>query len=176
MRNFHTTRFLLLGALSLSLFACKAPKIEQPAAERDLLIIAESTGFELVPESALERSFLEFILPDGEKEVLRSVVLLREGDRVSSAYFVRSPSSPQYFLTLKERAFDLFSSQMSGLIDERVTREGYLPMDILAFTDPVLGEDRFLFALIGDTLYEFHVAPEKENVVQGLLLEVARAS
>ena len=174
MRNFHTTRFLLLGVLCVSLGACATPKTQQPAAERDLLIIAESTGFELVPESALERSFLEFILPPEEKDILRSVVLLREGDRVTSAYFVRSFSSPQHFLTLKERTFDLFSSQMSGLIDERVTREGYLPMDIFSFTDPVLGEDRFLFALIGETLYEFHVAPEKENVVQGLLLEVAR--
>ena len=116
MRNFHTTRFLLLGVLCVSLGACATPKTQQPAAERDLLIIAESTGFELVPESALERSFLEFILPPEEKDILRSVVLLREGDRVTSAYFVRSFSSPQHFLTLKERTFDLFSSHMSGLI------------------------------------------------------------
>ncbi len=154
--------------------ACESTEPKQPREVRDILSTAQSTGFELLPESEAEQSFLQFLLPQNEQTTLRSVTLLRDGDRVAALYFVNSPNAEDFYLTLKEGLFDLFSSQMTNLVDEKIEREGYESFDVLAFTDPVLGEDRFLFALLGDSLYEFHVATEKEPLVQGLILEVAR--
>jgi hypothetical protein len=142
----------------------------------DLLAVSKANGFELLPESSGEKSFLEFLVNEEEKTALRSVILLHESERVAAVYFLKSGDSPSKFLFLKEQAFDLFSSRMTNLVDDRIEREGYLPMDILAFTDPVLGESRFFFALVHDTLYEFHVAEGKENTLQGLLLEIARTT
>lgn len=176
MQNFKRSRTLLLILALATTSACGTNEPENPPEVRDILEIAKSTGFELLPESEDERSFLELLLPEEEKAALRTVVLLRDGDRVAALYFVHSSHAEQRFFTLKEQTFDLFSSQMTNLIDETITREGYRSLDVFAFTDPVLSEARFLFALIGDSLYEFHVATEKESLVQGLILEVGRVS
>ena len=164
--------FLLMTLVFTS--ACASAELEKPQEGRDILAIAQSTGLELLPVSATEQSFLQLVLPAEERAALRSAVLLRDGERVAALYFIQSPNAEKFSFAIKERAFDLFSSQMTNLIDERVAREGYQAFDVFAFMDPVLGEDRFLFARIGESLYEFHVAAEKESVVQGLILEVAR--
>ena len=166
--------FFLLIALAFT-SACETAEPEQPRAVKDILEIAKSTGFELLPVSATEQSFLQFLFP-GEQTALRSAVLLRDDERVAALYFLHSPNAKNFSFTLKERAFDLFSSQMTNLINERIERAGYASFDVFAFTDPVLGEDRFLFVLLGNVLYEFHVKAEMETVVQGLILEVARES
>ena len=168
---------------SLILISCSSSEVLDKSSDvSSLPRIAQETEFTLSPVSAKEREFLHTLLPSNRSNSIQSIVLLRddgstgspEPDRVAAAYWYEHAETKRHMEVLTERMFDLFSSRMTDLVDEVIERDGYHPIDVLAFTDPVLSDERFVFALIGDTLYEFHVREENEGWVQGLLLELAK--
>jgi hypothetical protein len=160
---------------SLMLISCSSSEEASVSdASSDLPNIAEQTGFTLSSVSTKEREFLHTLLPENRSNSIQSVVLLRDEDRTAAAYWYEHAETKKHMEVLTERMFDLFSSRMMNLVDEVIERDGYHPIDVLAFTDPVLSDERFVFALIGNTLYEFHVREENEGWVQGLLLELAK--
>ena len=165
----------------LTLAGCTPPVPEQKSG---LALIAEQTGFTVLPMPAGERSLLREILPPERQNILHALVLLRGGDRIASVTFYHAPNTEQHMGIVREAAFRRFSEKMARLIDETVRREGIAPIAVLAFTDPAFaeasaggpafGSERVLFARIRDGLYEFHYPEEQEGWVQGLLVEIAR--
>lgn len=151
------------------------PKDIPEGSSLDIVAAAREAGFTLHRISPSEQSVLRILLPEERQQFIRSAVLQRDGDRTAAIFWYRNPEVEQHMQILTEYLFDQFSSEMTNLIDEAVKRrEGFDRIDVLAFTDPMLSEERFVFAQIRDQLYEFHVSEEKEEWVQGLLLEIAR--
>jgi hypothetical protein len=134
--------------------------------------LSERKGFTNLPVSHTETSFLNYVLPP-ERGAIASTVLLRNGDRVSAVYWYASPDASAILQRITEKSFDAFSPLMSNLVDEVIEKDGLVPIDVLAFTDPKIGEERYIFAVIGNTIYEFHVAQGAEPIVQGLLVAIA---
>ena len=165
---------LFLFGLGASGTFRKESPLRRASTNGDLFTIARETGFDFLPVSRSEQSFLQRILPEGRKHILRSMVFLRGGERIAAVYYYRSPDVPAHLHALKAWVYELFSRAMTRLVDETLAREGLVPVAILAFTDPALSEERFLFAQIHDSLYEFHFPEAQEGVVHGLLLELAR--
>lgn len=142
----------------------------------DLMTIAREAGFDFLPVSGREQSFLAKVLPESHKHILRSIVLLQGEERVAAIYWYRSSSSDSHLHTVKSWMYELFSGEMTNLVDETLTREELAPITVLAFTDPSMSEERFLFAKIRDHLYEFHFQQQREPLIHGLLQELARDS
>lgn len=157
-------------------FVERAHRNAHPATETnlDLMTIARKAGFDFLPVSGSEQSFLATLLPKERKHLLRSVVLLTGGERLAAAHWYRSVSQASHLEAVKSSMYGLFSKDMRRLVDDTVTQEGFAPIEVLAFTDPALGEERFLFAHIRDHLYEFHFHEKNEGLVQGILQELAR--
>ena len=132
--------------------------------------VAQKKGYAFQPVSRKEKSILKAV----SSNQLRSVVLMRDDDRVAAAFWFSDPDTEGSMDTLTAYVFDLFSEDVQRLIDKPIHREGFALIDLLAFTDPALSEERMVFAKIRDSLYEFHVAEENEGWVQELLLEIAR--
>jgi hypothetical protein len=151
---------------------------EVPSRNPDLISIARENGFTVSPVSRNEKSYLKRVIP--ESSILRSIVILKKEsdlgsdiDRVASAYWFRSTHADILMKTLTSQMFDLLSANVENLIDEDLHREGYATIDMLAFNDPALSEERIIFVQIRDELYEFHTLVDKEELVMGLVLEVA---
>jgi hypothetical protein len=166
---------LLFMGMLMVLNGCVHEEIaDSPKPPPELITIARETGFTLTPVNQSEKNFLHTVIPGNEERVLRSVTILRENDRIAAVFWYHDENVAAHMQTLTMRLFDHFSSGMHTLVDEVIQKEGYAPIDILAFTDPVLSEERFVFAVIHHQLYEFHVNEENEGWVQGLLLEIAK--
>lgn len=140
----------------------------------DLMEVAKSAGFTLAQVRKSEQSYFERLLPSDKNHLIRSIVILRDHDRIAASYWYQNPKVIQHMEAITEYFFYQFSKEMTDLVDEAVIKEGYAEIDVLAFTDPTLLEERIVFARIRNQLYEFHVTEEKEGWVQGLLLELAR--
>lgn len=144
----------------------------------DLISIARENNFAVAPVSRNEKNHLRGIVPEGS--VLRSIVILKKDDdlsadldRVASAFWFRSPNADVLFKTLKSQVFDLLTDEVFDLVDETLRHEGYSEIEMLGFSDPGVFEDRIVFVRIRDELYEFHVGEGREEVVNGLILEIA---
>jgi hypothetical protein len=167
-------RYATIG-IALFLASCISTEKTGVPHQDHLISIAEETGFTPVPVPGGEKNFLHDFLPRGQ--TLRSTTLLREGDRIAAVFWFKDPLADFHLNSLRKMLYDRFSRGMHSFIDEEIQpEEGAAAIDVFAFTDSVMSSERFLFARIGKTLYEFHVAEEKEQWVQGILLEIARTT
>jgi len=172
MRKLFMVGSLLVSALSTGMTGCTSENVQTSdrSTNEDLMVVAQTKGYAFRPVSRKEGSILHAV----SSRQLRSVVLMRDDDRVAAAFWFSDPDAKGLMDMLTAYTFDLLSKDVQRLTDEPIHRNGFAPIDLLAFTDPALSEERMVFAKIRDSLYEFHVSEEKEGWVQGLLLEIAR--
>ena len=164
----HALLFSTLFCVGCS-FGGSEQQEEQRTSNPELPTVAKHTGFSLTTVPSRELHFLQ-----SYHDHVESTVLLRDEDRVAAVFWYQSDEVAGDMNQLTEELFSRFSPRMHGLVDEVIQREGFAPIDILSFTDPVFSNEQFVFVRIRNSLYEFHVSEEKEGWVQGLLLELAR--
>ena len=121
----------------------------------------------IVTETTQEESLIQKIVPSDV--ALESRVLLKNNDRIAFFSWIETSKVKDYFLALKEALHASFSSDLRDLVDENQQRDGKPVRDVLSFLDPAIHEDRLLFVRVRQRLYEFHVAPGKEQDVQSLM-------
>jgi hypothetical protein len=166
--------FTALLCTALLVGCTQADPEPQPAAEKgNLPFIAQNRGFQLLPGAKKEQNFLDIVVRSRGGGSVQSTVLMRDNDRIAAAFWIEVPDARSIMQEITERSFIAFSKEMTNLVDEVLEIDGHLPIDVLAFTDPKMGEERFLFAHIGEAVYEFHIAEGEEDLIQGLLLELS---
>ena len=122
---------------------------------------------QLATETTDETSLLARAVPANQKTESR--VLLQDNDRLAFIAWTESPDVKTYFLSLKEALTTAFSSELQDLVDEVQEREGKPTRNVLSFFDPGIHEERVLFFRVRQRLYEFHITPGKEPMVQELM-------
>ncbi len=131
----------------------------------DVLEVLNTQG--IASETTTEESLLQRVMPPGA--TVQSRVLLKDNDRVAFFAWVESPEVKDYFTALKEALESSFSSAMRDLLDETQNPDGKPSRNVLSFYDPAIHEDRLLFVRVRERLYEFHVAPGKEPIVNDMM-------
>ena len=126
-----------------------------------------------VAEPKKERSLIQQVIPEGIADI-QTKILLKDGDRVGLIAWTESPQVKIYFLALKEALHSTFSPKMRDLVDEVQTREGKPPRNLLSFLDPAINSERIVFIRIRERLYEFHIAPERDDVIFDLIESLSR--
>ena len=121
----------------------------------------------IVTETTREQSLLRRVIPD--QVAVDARVVLKDNDRLAFFSWVESADVKTYFSALKEALQESFSPDIADLVDETQEREGKPVRSVLSFTDPAIHEDRLLFIRTRQRLYEFHVAPGKEEPIQVLM-------
>lgn len=96
-------------------------------------------------------------------------VLLVNGDRAGLIAWAESPSVKLFFMAIKEALQKSFSAEVTDLIDETQQQPGKPVRNLLTFRDPAFGEERFAFVRVRDRLYEFHIAPGKDDAIFALI-------
>jgi hypothetical protein len=96
-------------------------------------------------------------------------VLLMDGDRAGLLAWIETPSVKQVFLVLKESLHILFTPEVRDLLDEVQTTPGKAPRNFLTFRDPGISEERLVFVRVRERLFEFHIAPLKEDAIYKLV-------
>jgi hypothetical protein len=126
-----------------------------------------------VAEPKKERSLIQQVIPKDIADI-QTKILLKDGDRVGLIAWTESPQVKIYFLALKEALHSTFSPKMRDLVDEVQTREGKPPRNLLTFLDPAINSERIVFIRIRERLYEFHIAPERDDVIFDLIESLSR--
>ena len=161
--------FLIL--ITCVLFSCTedAGIREAPSDLVNTSIIEGYTHAKVHPE---ERSLLAELLANNEDGALRSLVLLKDSDRVAAVWWEERKNAEQLFEELTEKIYPHLSKDAKGIVDTVIHSETDTPIELLAFTDFALHSERIYFARIGNTLYEFH--GNDEGGILSLLFSLAR--
>ncbi len=146
--------FPILIACILLLSCTGEEKIDKPP--KDLVTISVIGGYTHAKIHPEEQSLLAQLLPKNEDGALRSLVLLKNSDRVAAVWWKERESAEKFFEELTEKLFPLLSKNAKGIVDTVIHSETNTPAELLAFTDSSLHSERIFFARIGNTLYEFH--------------------
>ena len=136
----------------------------------DPIAIAEQLNFS--GEETAQQSLLSAIVSDPSRVTTR--VLLLDGDRAGLLSWIETPNVKQVFMALKESVSTLFSPDVRDLLDEMQSPAGKPPRNFLTFLDPSLSEERFVFVRIRERLYEFHIAPGKDEMMYRLVEELTK--
>ncbi len=123
-------------------------------------------------EETTQKSLLSAVVKD--PSIVETRVLLMNGDRAGLIAWIETPDVKQVFMVLKDSLAALFSTQVRDLLDEMQSPPGSPPRNFLTFLDPALSEERFVFVRIRERLYEFHIAPGKEEVMYQLVEELTK--
>ncbi len=122
--------------------------------------------------STSEQSLLVRIVP--EPSIVRTQVLLKNGDRLALVSWMESPSVKTYFNSLKDALHASFSDKVSDLRDETLTAPDKPTVNFLTFRDPTIAPERLVFLRIRERLFELHVADGKDVQIAALLTELSR--
>ncbi len=128
--------------------------------------------FGLTQDQTREVSFIKLTSPPTVQ--VETVVLLKNSDRAALFAWLESTDAKILFLSLKENLQSTFSSEVKDLVDETRTPDDGAPTDILSFVDPAISSEKIIFARIRTRLYEFHVAPGQEGLVDQLIAELGK--
>ena len=118
-------------------------------------------------EETSQKSLLSAVVRDPSLVTTR--ILLLDGDRAGLLAWIETPDVKQVFLVLKDSLATLFSPEVRDLLDEVQSPPGKAPRNFLTFLDPQLSEERFVFVRIRERLYEFHIAPGKDEAMYRLM-------
>lgn len=132
---------------------------------QDLPNLLAQMGYEATPtaEPALLREILPLSVP------VFSRALLKENDRAAALFWALTPDAEHSFLALKKALLLSFSKEIRGLKDEVRSPPHHPPIHLLTFIDPSILQERFLFILIQNSLYEFHIPEGLEKPLDPLL-------
>lgn len=131
----------------------------------DPLAIVSQLNF--TAEETDQRSLLSAVVK--EPSLVTTRVLLQDGDRAGLLAWIETPNVKEVFLVLKDSLATLFSPEVRDLLDEMQAPEGKPPRNFLTFLDPALSEERFVFVRVRERLYEFHIAPGKDEAMYKLV-------
>lgn len=131
--------------------------------------VAKATG----PDTGAVAAEMGFAIQEGNEASLigqvvagsspvRSLILLKDGDRAGAVIWIDSPNVKTYFLALKESLLSSFSSNVRDLRDVTQNEEGKPVRNILTFIDPSLSDERLAFVRVRERLYEFHINASQE--------------
>ncbi|OGJ62420.1 hypothetical protein A3D12_01375 [Candidatus Peribacteria bacterium RIFCSPHIGHO2_02_FULL_55_24] len=98
-----------------------------------------------------------------------TLVLLAENDRSGLLSWIKSPDAHLYFSALKEALSASFSPELHDLRDDREELPKNRTREILSFRDPALSAEQITIILSGNTIYEFHISPGKEERISPLI-------
>ncbi len=105
---------------------------------------------------------------------VRTMTLLKDDDRAAFMAWIDTPDVKTIFALLKQTLAQSFSGQVQELIDETVRPPNGIPRDVLAFIDPTIGEERFVFIRVKTRLYEFHVPAGKDEMIADLIEQLSQ--
>lgn len=131
----------------------------------DPLAIAQTLNF--TAEKTDQKSLLSAVVK--KPSLVTTRVLLLNGDRAGLLAWIETPNVKEVFLVLKDSLHTLFSPEVRDLLDETQSPEGKPPRNFLTFLDPSLSEERFVFVRVRERLYEFHIAPGKDEAMYKLV-------
>jgi hypothetical protein len=112
-----------------------------------------------------EATFLEQIADSG----VRSVILLKDGDRAGSVAWLDSADVKTDFMALKDGLLESFSPDLKDLKDVTEQEPGRPVRNILSFSDSALSEDRLVFIRVRERLFEFHITAGSEDAMNSLI-------
>jgi hypothetical protein len=125
------------------------------------------SSLQLIPTETKEASLIQLTSP--KETSVHTVVLLTNNDRVALFSWLESDDVKTLFSALKQSLQEQFSPQVTELMDETRTQQNGPPFDILSFLDPSISSEKVIFLRVRTRLYEFHIAKEKEEMIQGLM-------
>lgn len=125
------------------------------------------TQLNFTAEETDQLSLLSAVVKESSQVTTR--VLLLDGDRAGLVAWIETPDVKQVFLVLKDSLATLFSPEVRDLLDEMQAPAGKPPRNFLTFLDPSLSEERFVFVRIRERLYEFRIAPGKDEAMYQLV-------
>ncbi|MDO8468552.1 MAG: hypothetical protein Q7S29_02225 [Candidatus Peribacter sp.] len=131
----------------------------------DPLTIVSQLNF--TAEETDQRSLISAVVK--EQSLVTTRVLLLNGDRAGLLAWIETPNVKEVFLVLKDSLHTLFSPEVRDLLDEMQSPAGKPPRNFLTFLDPALSEERFVFVRVRERLYEFHIAPGKDEAMYTLV-------
>lgn len=129
--------------------------------------LAIAAQLEFTAEETTQLSLLSAVVK--EPSLVTTRVLLLNGDRAGLLAWIETPNVKDVFLVLKESLSTLFSPEVRDLLDEMQSPAGKPPRNFLTFLDPNLSEERFVFVRVRERLYEFHIAPGKDETMYKLV-------
>jgi hypothetical protein len=172
--GFITTLVLLAGvdtgvnarrwSLPSAADASAAPAGHQQS-NADTVATVQGTGQQTKGSS--EPSILEVAL--GEGVPVQKQTLLSGNDRTAFFAWADVTDGSQTMQRIKSLVHGSFSNSLRDLIDETQSEPGKRPRDVLSFIDPAIHPERLLFARSENRIYEFHIAPGKEPIIDNIL-------
>jgi len=129
--------------------------------------IAIALKLNFTAEETDQRSLLSAVVKD--PSFVSTRVLLLNGDRAGLLAWIETPDVKQVFFVLKDSLATLFSPEVRDLLDEIQSPAGKPPRNFLTFLDPALSEERFVFVRVRERLFEFHIAPGKDETMYKLV-------
>jgi len=155
------TCIMVLGwtVLDLALERSRSPRGGEGFVVRDGVDVRgsfEGAGFATV-DLAASASIVARVLPPEDRRALQGFALLREGDRQGAVYWVRTGGASQAWQQLKPMLHPSLSPLSEGIRDETLGGSSRT-IEIFAFTDRELSDERFLFTRRGPLLLEAHLA------------------
>jgi hypothetical protein len=123
--------------------------------------------FSITTQSTQEESLIAKVVKDAAP--IETRVLLKDNDRIAFLAWVQTPQVKQIFANLKEGLHTSFSDQLTDLVDETQERPSKPIRNVVSFLDPAIHDERLLFIRVRQRLFEFHIAPGKEEVVQQVM-------
>jgi len=156
------------------------PPVTEPVAPPAGAVVKKSgvdpqtiaTQLNFTMEETSQKSLLSAVVRDPSLVTTR--ILLLDGDRAGLLAWIETPDVKQVFLVLKDSLATLFSPEVRDLLDEVQSPPGKAPRNFLTFLDPQLSEERFVFVRIRERLYEFHIAPGKDEAMYRLMEELTK--
>jgi len=142
--------------------ASSAGPVTKPAGV-DIAVALKELGYET--QESTDLSMIAQVVTGQPK----TLVLLKNSDRVGSVTWIDSPQVKTFFISLKEGLLSAFSPNVKDLRDETLQGEGEPVRNILTFLDPGLSEERLVFVRVRERLYEFHIAAGKDTEMNALI-------
>lgn len=154
------------GSGSSSVGIVENPSSAGPVAKPagvDIAVALKELGYET--QESTDLSMIAQVVTGQPK----TLVLLKNSDRVGSVTWIDSPQVKTFFISLKEGLLSAFSPNVKDLRDETLQGEGEPVRNILTFLDPGLSEERLVFVRVRERLYEFHIAAGKDTEMNALI-------
>lgn len=95
-------------------------------------------------------------------------VLMKNNDRAALFAWIEDPDAQVIFSAVKQSLQQSFSPALTALSDERIEPEDGAPRDVLSFIDPP-GSEKVIIVRIRTRLYEFHIAPGNDNLIESVI-------
>lgn len=111
-----------------------------------------------------------------QKATVEATAVLSKGDRAGFVAWTSTPDAYATYLELKEALLPAFTAGVRDLKDETIqpAQTGQPVRYLLTFFDPGISEERIVFYLSGNDLYEFRIAEGNDDVMYVFIESLAQ--